>query len=127
MSSELDMEYVRKLHLELNGSGRRTRGPAPPPAKRLKQENSRPVSEGIKVRSAPNSMPPLPGATKSPAPPTHTHAVMTRLSPHSRESGLQPSKREWHSRHLLCYQEVKSGARDLVLVFPFSFPASLSG
>ena len=41
-----DMELVRKLHLELNGSGRRTRGGGPPPSKRFKRDTSRGLSEG---------------------------------------------------------------------------------
>ena len=41
-----DMELVRKLHLELNGSGRRARGGVPPPSKRYKRDTSRGLSEG---------------------------------------------------------------------------------
>lgn len=54
MTSDLDpdLELVRKLHLELNGSGRRTRGIAPKPAKRFKREGSRQASEGKCVRVA---------------------------------------------------------------------------
>lgn len=54
MSADLDpdLALVRKLHLELNGSGRRTRGVVPPPAKKLKRENSRQQEDGTKDTSS---------------------------------------------------------------------------
>lgn len=54
MSADMDpdMALVRRLHLELNGSGRRTRGVVPPPAKKIKRENSRQPEEGSKDTSS---------------------------------------------------------------------------
>lgn len=54
MSADLDpdLALVRKLHLELNGSGRRTRGPAPPPVKKVKRETSRHLDEALKESSS---------------------------------------------------------------------------
>lgn len=54
MSADLDpdLALVRKLHLELNGSGRRTRGPALPPVKKVKCEGSRPLEEALKDSSS---------------------------------------------------------------------------
>ena len=38
VEAEADLALVRKLHLELNGSGRRTRGTVQPLAKKIKRE-----------------------------------------------------------------------------------------
>ena len=52
MDPDLELALVRKLHLELNGSGRRTRGVVLPPAKKVKRQNSRQQEEGTKDTSS---------------------------------------------------------------------------
>lgn len=54
MSADVDpdLALVRKLHLELNGSGRRTRGAVLPPAKKAKREMSRQLDEALKDTSS---------------------------------------------------------------------------
>ena len=54
MSADMDpdLALVRKLHLELNGSGRRTRGAVLPPVKKVKREASRPLDEALKDSSS---------------------------------------------------------------------------
>ncbi len=54
MSADIDpdLALVRKLHLELNGSGRRTRGVVLPPAKKAKRETSRQQDEETKDMSS---------------------------------------------------------------------------
>ena len=47
-----DLALVRRLHLELNGSGRRTRGAVPPPVKKARLEPSRPQDEALKDTSS---------------------------------------------------------------------------